>query len=393
MSTATHKKGEEIQSFLSGKLAQVDVRAIQNELDKLWQQASSAPDNVDHPQVIRACSCNLILFTDRDDADVVDANLLDDVVLKNPCRAILAISHPDKTPRLEAWVTARCHFSPGSLTKQICSEQITVLSEGIGDSELLSVMESLVLGDLPVFLWWTIDDISGDRIGPYLSCARRLIVDSARAPYSLDYLRNLHGIVDSTDGEISVSDLNWRRLMGIRYAIAEEFERLPLSLDRLQRIKTVKIKTCGQDLQEDDCSIQALLLVGWLASRLGWSSPSLAKDNNKKSLAVFEADHGKIDVRFQSVSLEHVAAGSVCEVELILDDGSLLSISRDPTGNLGTLYVSFVQDGKPVRELVADDSDMDRVMLVGYELEELSCDKIFVSALSSAYELIQSITQ
>ncbi|MBY0357404.1 MAG: glucose-6-phosphate dehydrogenase assembly protein OpcA [Candidatus Obscuribacterales bacterium] len=382
MSVATNKS-DAIESFLSGKLAQVDVQAIQNELDKLWQKASSGKDAGNHPQVIRACSCNLILFSDRTDAETVDSNMLDQVVLQNPSRAILAISRPDKDRRLEAWVTARCHLSAGSSTKQICSEQITIMAEGADDNELLSVMESLVLGDLPVFLWWTLGDISGDRIGHYLACTRHLIVDSAYASSDFEYLQNLQAIVNSAGGDISVADLNWRRLFDIRCAIAEEFERLPLSPECFQELKQVTIKTCAAA-----GSTQALLFAGWLASRLNWKPVSFNKNKDQDCRAEFSSGNKKIEVHFVLAATTNELSGSIVEIEIELEKGLSLTINRSLAKEANNLSVSVKQSGKSVREFVVDDTSGDQAKLVGDELNAVVCDNVFVQSLEMVNKLI-----
>lgn len=387
MTSQLESKGETLESFLSGKLSSVDVRKIEAELSKLWTQAS-VTSGEGHPQVIRACSGNLILYTDRDDAESTDANMLDAIVLAHPSRAILAICREADSPRLEAWVSARCHLDPATGSKQICSEQITVLSEGNLENELVSVIDSLLLGDLPSFLWWTCAELSGDKLASFLSCISRLIVDSSRSPFSFKYLRDLQQIAENMESCISISDLNWRRLLGLRAALAEEFERSPLSIKSLAEINKVKIISCGQQFQEDACSLQALLFVGWLSSRLSWDPVSLGKEPGKGVLARFRNKSQSIDVSFSTQELSHVAPGSIFELELQTESGQNIRISRDPSGEAGSLVVTVLQNGKKIRELLADDSDLDRVHLVGYELEDLSYDKIFYESLNAAYELI-----
>src|SRR5438094_6962109 len=137
MSTQT-KAGDtaEVEQFLSGKLTQVDVASLERELRSLWSTASS-----DHPEanlraVNRICVLNLILFSTDPDAETSAANVLDDITIAHPCRALLAISRPSQQKRLEAWVSARCHMPTPKSQKQICCEQITVRFEGEGVHEL-----------------------------------------------------------------------------------------------------------------------------------------------------------------------------------------------------------------------------------------------------------------
>jgi glucose-6-phosphate dehydrogenase assembly protein OpcA len=382
------KRSQSVDSFLSGRLAQVDVRKIEQELTRLWTKASDNSTGEEHPQVVRACSGNLILYTDRADAETTDANMLDEIVLSHPSRAILAISRESQDRKLAAWVTARCHLTSGAETKQVCSEQITVLAEGDVENELVSVIESLLLGDLPVFLWWSVPDLSGDKLGPFIGRARRLIVDSASAPYSFEYLRELHQLVDSTSGAINVSDLNWRRLLGIRSAIADEFERAPFCLSELKSLRKVKITSCGQELQDDSCSLQALLFVGWLASRLGWGPVSFAKDKEKVCLAQYIQGDQKIDIEFRSTVINNVAQGAIFEIEIEVDGDKKMRISRDPVGEARSLVLGVSEKGKQLREIIADDSDLDRVSLMGLELEEMGADRIFEESLESAFDLV-----
>lgn len=382
---------EAVESFLSGKLSQVDVAKIQSELKRLWMEAATTGE--DSNQISRACTCNLVLFTDSVEAQSTKGSVLDDVVLRQPARAILTIWRQSKTKRLEGWVSARCHMVPGGTGKQICSEQITILSEGATDQELISVIDSLVLGDLPVFLWWTIVDISGDTIGPFLACAKRVVVDSGLAPWSFRYLRNLHNITDTTEGEIVVSDLNWARLRGLRRAVAEEFERAPLNLADLAKISKIKVWTNGQELQEDDCSVQALLLTGWIASRLGWTPSALGRDSDKRSRASYKKDGGgTVDVEFKSVPFENVVPGSVCQLVIEMDGGHALEISRDPSVETQQLLV-LVRDGDTkVRDLVMDDVPADDVSLMTEELDHLEPDAVFAESLAAAHDLIQLIS-
>lgn len=382
---------EAVESFLSGKLSQVDVAKIQSELKRLWLEAATTGE--DSNQISRACTCNLVLFTDSVEAQTTKGSVLDDVVLRQPARAILTIWRQSQTKRLEAWVSARCHMVPGGKGKQICSEQITILSEGASDQELISVIDSLVLGDLPVFLWWTIVDISGDAIGPFLACAKRVVVDSGLAPWSFRYLRNLHNITDTTDGEIVVSDLNWARLRGLRRAVAEEFERSPLNLADLARISKIKVLTNGQELQEDDCSVQALLLIGWIASRLGWTPSALGRDSDKRSRASYKKDGGgTVDVEFKSVPFENVVSGSVCQLVIEMEGGHALEISRDPSIETQQLLVLVREGDTKVRDLVMDDVPADDVYLVTEELDQLEPDAVFAESLAAAHELIQLIS-
>ncbi len=391
MTVSIAKGQESVESFLSGKMSRVDVAAIQTELRRLWLEAATTHDESEQPQVSRACSCNLVLFTDREDAQTSQSALLDAIVLRHPARSILTIMHQDASEkRLEGWVSARCHMTQGA--KQICSEQITIVAEKADEEELISVIDSLVLGDQPTFLWWTLPDITGDRIGPYLACVRRAVVDSGLAPYSFHFLSNLHNIVESVGECLGVSDLNWARLVGLRRALSEEFERAPFSVADIDNIKSVKVWTNGQELQADDCSIQALLLVGWLAGRLGWLPVYLGRETeSSSSCARFERKKGAVEVEFKSMPFTNVIPGAVFQIVVELDDGRAIEISRDPAIELQNLLVTVREGDRKVRELIADDASSDVVVLMSDELDELGPDMVFAESLKLAFDLIQLV--
>lgn len=386
------KSPEGVESFLSGKMSRVDVGAIQAELRRLWLQAATSDhEESDHPQISRACSCNLVLFTEHEDAQTVQSNILDSVVLQHPARAIMTIlDNQAKERGIEAWVSARCHMGAGA--RQICSEQITVVAQNAKEEELTSVIDSLILGDQPTFVWWTVPDISGDRIGAYLACARRVIVDSSLAPFSLQYLCNLHRLFDNFEGCLAVSDLNWARLLGIRRALAEEFERSPLQLTDLHRIAKITISSNGQELQADDCSVQSLLLLGWIASRLDWQPVYLGRENGAvHSGAKFKRTDGKIvETEFHSTTFDHVPPGTVFHVVVQLEDGRSVEVYRDPAVELGSLVVIVRENTKRVRELIADESPSDIVALMSDELDELGPDTVFGESLAKAFELVEA---
>ena len=112
-------------SFLSGNLAQVDVAKIERELNRLWDSAGKQEESSWTP-VIRACALNVVLLCDDGKNEREFENLLADITVRHPCRAILAVIALAEVEKVEAWVTAHCHFLPGRLDKQMCCEQITV---------------------------------------------------------------------------------------------------------------------------------------------------------------------------------------------------------------------------------------------------------------------------
>jgi glucose-6-phosphate dehydrogenase assembly protein OpcA len=95
----------------------------------------------------------------------------------------------------------------------------------------------------------------------------RLLLDSARFREPRDSLAALAGAIEIAHESIAFGDLSWSRLNPWRVLTAELFDP-PVDQDMLDSIERVVVeysRSAGADE-----SVQALLFVGWFASRLGW---------------------------------------------------------------------------------------------------------------------------
>jgi glucose-6-phosphate dehydrogenase assembly protein OpcA len=130
-----------------------------------------------------------------------------------------------------------------------------------------SIALPLIVPDLPVFLWWN-DSIDADLplLSALLEACDRLVVDSSSAVdfATIVQLMNAHG------SWLAVSDLSWARLTPWRHAIAGFYDHLACG-DRLQEIQRIQIAVES----EVDSPGQAWLLIGWLATSLGWTHVDL----------------------------------------------------------------------------------------------------------------------
>ncbi|MBI2810345.1 MAG: glucose-6-phosphate dehydrogenase assembly protein OpcA [Candidatus Melainabacteria bacterium] len=272
---------------------------------------------------------NLILYSEDADAEIVAGDVLDDITTRHPCRAILAISRQSSTPSLEAWVSARCHITDSKSGKQICCEQITVRSEGNGPQELTSVVLPLVISDLPVFLWWRAKKVDFASVRPFLTSVDELIVDSAKDEGSCNFFSDVIHIIgayleEKHGAQIVVSDLNWRRSLLWREALALSFDEQHghLSLDALKEVKSVEINYVAGKSECNGNLNQTLLFIGWLANKLGWQFKSASK-----SVVHFTAGKNNIDVNIISnIDGDASHIGNICSLEVSFNDASLPSV-------------------------------------------------------------------
>jgi len=412
MSTQTTTKqqttGSTTQEFLSGKLAQVDIKKIEKELKELWLSASKTEDGVAH--VTRACVLNLILYSDNDGAEQSASNLLDDIMLRHPCRAILALSaKTDGKPNLEAWVAARCHLTDAKSMKQICCEQITVRGDNVNNSELGSVVIPLVLSDLPVFMWWQASSLSYDEIKPFLGAVDRVIVDSGCERESLQFFSEVLNIMNGHKQSpalahalpFSCTDLNWRRSLPWRESLALAFDQRHSSLspDYLAGINKMEIRYGLPDGAKNDeaswkgLTNQALLIVGWLASTLGWRLQKAAADKQRVDLN-FDASGAKISVALVGVPADEAGEGDIGSIRINTDKPKAVSIVAAQQKGMpgidvkcfcGALADKSSEDSTSLFEL----DEMDESRLIDKELEILAVEPIFQRAVVSVVEILK----
>lgn len=396
----TKAKPEGTEAFLSGKLAQVDIARIEKELKTLWQSASGSGDTTSG-SVTRACAMNLILYSEDADAEVVAGDVLDDITTRHPCRAILAISRESTTPALEAWVSARCHLMDSKTQKQICCEQITVRSEGNGPEELASVVLPLVLPDLPVFLWWRAKKVQFSNVKPFLPYVDELIVDSSKAEGSDNFFADVIHIIgayleEKHGAQIVVSDLNWRRCLLWREALALSFDEKHgrVALSALDQIDRIQIKYAADQQDRKGSINQSLLFVGWLADRLDWRFKSATKLQGGKCDLKFSKGNREIEINLASVDCEASHSGNICGVEVLFRDASSSSVViQQSAGAPGVqMYKGTGVSQSNDNQYLFKVNQATEARLIDLELETLDRDAILESAFRTAAVVADTIS-
>ncbi len=376
-------QGRSVQEFLSGKLAQVDVPAIERELRRLWQEASGHPGG-EQSDVARACTLNLILFTDEETAELTTSALLDAIMLRRPCRALLAVARAGQVPGVEAWVSARCHLAGTGSSRQICCEQITVKSQGQAVQALPSVVVPLLVPDLPVFLWSRTAGFDRESLAPFLPALDRLIVDSG--PWELD--RDHFGAVLAAAGSVAprlvVSDLNWQRLLRWRKITAKAFDSLDIGLTPadLQEIDNVRLEFVAQGTG------QAILMTSWLAAQLNWS-PLAVNAHGDVTVLGFQQGPRLPRVEWVETSSPYAPEGSLTALEITLSRHRKLNLALRRLDKTPHIVARTSSPRGSSREVTGKGPELDEAVLVGCELDRLTRDPVLERALSMATRLCQ----
>jgi glucose-6-phosphate dehydrogenase assembly protein OpcA len=230
----------------------VEVGKIDKELGRLWEEIGDTKT--------RASLVNLAIFTQNAESVAENTNLISQIASQYACRALLIFANPAATQSgAKAWINAHCHL-PGKGERQICSEQITFELDGEMVGALPNIVFSHLDSDLPLYFWW-----QGEFREPLdkklWGWVDRLIYDSAEWKTPVEQFDLVRKIRTLTEVRTVLCDLNWTRLVGARFAVAQLFDH-SCALARVGRIQNVSIISANRTA--------GILLLGWLAAQLGW---------------------------------------------------------------------------------------------------------------------------
>jgi len=251
-------------SFLEGQGIPVDLPNIETELAKLWGPAAErvgGPD-LENPHVTRIVLANLVVECLDGDGESLGP-VLETVIARFPCRAIVVRGSDDRDRRITAEVSALCHL-PAPGLPQVCSERI-VLRAGPNAVDLVpGAVRPLLEADLPLVLWWTGDPRRHEALFRDLAdeCSR-LVLD---LPDSGALAGALRLGLDPALCACS-RDSAWFGLARWRELVAQFFDP-PCYLDRLSRITSVQVDALSSDPARPPRL--AIWLAAWLAGQLGW---------------------------------------------------------------------------------------------------------------------------
>jgi len=169
---------------------------------------------------------------------------------RHPSRTILLLPQPNAgSDGIDASVALECYAVPG-VDREVCSEVIELTLRGPRAKAPASIVEPLLISDLPVFLRWRGEPPWGSQeLDQLVGVTDRLIVDSTEWDDLPFPYRNLSGLFART----AVSDIAWARTSRWRALLASLW---PDVAD----VSTIRVT---------GTTAQALLLGGWLRSRLG----------------------------------------------------------------------------------------------------------------------------
>jgi glucose-6-phosphate dehydrogenase assembly protein OpcA len=361
----------------------INVAAIERELTALWQQASQDENS----GVIRSSMLNLIVYApSSSDLEKLDLTMID-ITASHPCRAIvLLVDDESRDSILSAQVTSRCTL-PTASTKQVCCEQVTITASGEDVDEAPSVVVPLLISDLPVYLWWrAVPRAAGKPLFRRLGdIADRVIIDSAQFNDPHGDLLAMAIALRNSPRWTALSDLNWARLTAWR-ALLAGFYDLARYRPLLDHINRVTIECAPPEADASMIPTRALLLGGWLASRLGWQVTGGGRRDGS-SVFDLEGAHGNVSIEFTPTG-RNIEAGHLALVTLGSAADSSLSFSVRRSADGLRIETAVSAGDEKYSQRVLSYESLGESELIGKELEILGHDRVYEQAVLAAADLI-----
>jgi glucose-6-phosphate dehydrogenase assembly protein OpcA len=244
--------------------------------DAVWSAQGTAPDEIEaalrqllverhaeNDKFVPARVLNMIAFVDRQWTGEI-ANRLSGVGRYHASR-LLVLAYEPRRERLDARVTIAAEGDPDAGELALLRETVVVEIGKHHLDDLLTIADPLVVTDLPTLLWSPHGH--DDVVQELLALSQAVLVDSVDEPVAREALERACLLSDRA----YVVDLAWLRSTPWRERVAGAFDA-PWLRGELPGITGVSVR------HHPDSTVAALLLIGWLASRLRWTVEPLEGD-------------------------------------------------------------------------------------------------------------------
>ncbi len=348
--------------------------------DAVWSEQGTTPDAIEaalrrllaerHGEdagYTPARALNMVAFVDKEWSGEI-ANRLRGVGRYHASRLVV-LSYESGRERLDARASVASEGEPRPGEFTLLRETVVV---EIGErhlDDLLTIVDPLVVSDLPTLLWSPHGH--PEAVDTLLALAQAVLVDSIDEPVWRDALDRASALTQKA----YVVDLAWLRSTPWRERIAAAFDPRGMRAE-LGSINAVSVH------HHPDSTIAAMLLIGWLASRLGWELSPLVAGGASLS--------GKAHARRQDAALRLEPDGGqrvrgLAGLELQTASGRQLRWDRGPGG----LHAHSRTAAGEEREWTILGASRGETGILGEGIRQaLLRDATYASALAAAAQMV-----
>lgn len=318
--------------------------------------------------------------------DVRGFNLSEAIAAHNPCRVITLCPTMGEDQGVTAQVSAYCPVQKTNSSNLICCEYITLKGTKAALERVGDMVNSMMIADLPKFVWWKATPNPEQSLFQSLSKnCNCIIVDSS---FFSDAESELLKMADLIDQGTFIADLNWHRLSPWQELTAAAFDP-PERRESLSELNQV-----GIDYEKGNAA-QALMFLGWLASRLEWQPTAYVEEGGDYDIRkiYFTGSNG------QTIEAELAAIPVADWGEIIGDLTGLRLTSTNLAADCCTILCSEttgcmrLEAGGGAQscrvEQVSALSDQKAEFLLGQQLQRWGQDVLYEDSLLKATEMLK----
>ncbi len=336
--------------------------AVEAALRQLLQERHAESDAYVPARVL-----NLIAIVDRDWKGEIQ-NRLERVGRFHASRTILCAYEDDRT-QLDAYATiaAPDDPKPGEIVALEESVELDIGPRHL--TRLETIVDPLIVPDLITLLWSPHQH--DDAVDALLGLVQVVLIDTVTSPEPAAALRRSLDLVD----DAYVVDLAWVRSMPWRERIAATFDP-PEWRPLLEQIDGMTVRF------HHESTTAAVLLLGWLAMRLGWEVPSaFERDDDGMMCSRARRDGAEIVLRLEPAEQDVPGLVGVS----LEAGGNTLSLDRGPGGLAAKRHTA---DGRESSWVVLGASRGEAGILGEGIRQALLRDPTYVPALRAATAML-----
>jgi glucose-6-phosphate dehydrogenase assembly protein OpcA len=302
-------------------ISPVPPASIETELEKLWHTAArslraqavsaagnSKGDQAAIPTMIRAQVLNFVAYAGGDSVEPGTREQLvkqaDYIATKHRTRAIMIIGHEDASaPSIHVTVSARAWDGAGG--QKVIQEMVQINAHGPVAESMPSVVLPLLISDLPTFVWWPGDpQIEHSFWSCMTGACQHLVLNSRDFSKPLESMAQFAGFHSGEGRRVSFGDLSWAQLAQWRELVARFFDSQNYR-PFLDGVETVTVEYSGgtkREMADGAANLcPALLLAGWLSSRLSWEAvDSTPRDDGHDFRCLSKPSGRQVTIHFKS---------------------------------------------------------------------------------------------
>ncbi|MGA7935610.1 MAG: glucose-6-phosphate dehydrogenase assembly protein OpcA [Kovacikia sp.] len=313
----------------------------------------------------------------------------DAIAALNPRRIITLCPTLGEDKGVTAEVSAYCPVQKVTGDNLVCSEYVNLRGTKDALNRVGDLTASLLIQNLPKFVWWkATPNPEQDLFKKVVEACHCIIMDSC---FFSDPESEFIKIQELIDRGISVADLNWHRLLPWQELTAETFDPPERRAD-IGEIDRITI-----DYEKGNAA-QALMFLGWIASRLKWEPIAYQETGGDYDLKhiTFKGPNQR------QIEAELAAIPTADSGEILGDLIGLRLSSTNPNANCSTILCSEttgcmrMEAGGSAQaartEMVTAINDQKAEFLLSQQLQRWGREVLYEESLAVAVRVLQLIS-